>query len=333
MNSDPLPRGIARLVAMLWIATAIGCTETIEVDFPEEPPQLVVYSLFHPDSVWEVSVSSTKDLNSPNTPYSVINEATVEIYQGAQRVDELTFQGYLTPGKVIDNVRGVSYDTVFWRRENQYRSERGLKPEPGVMYTVYVSAPGYPSVEATSSVPDSPSATLEAFSTKGNTDDFYDRTLEITSVIRDAPGQNDFYLAGASYPILELQARPDGTYDTTYRRQFASLETVDVQSTRLQEFKLFSDQSFYGITYPITFSLLLDEQFVVTNPDSLTLYVGSVSEPFYRYYEALEAQGEYGVDFINLTDPPKAYSNVDGGLGVFAGYNTTDFRIDRRAFE
>lgn len=309
-----------------------ACTETIEVDFPEEPQQLVVYSLFHPDSVWQVSVSSTKDLNSPNTPYPVINEATVEIYQGDQLVDQLVFQGYLAPGRVIDNIRGVAYDTVFWRREDQYRSERGIKPEAGVTYTLYVSASGYPPVEATGSIPDSPSAILGAFSMKRNTD-VYGQALEITSVIRDEPRQNDFYLAGASYPSMEWHGRPDGGYDTVYRQQFASLETVDIQSTRLQNFRLFSDQSFYGIAYPITFRLEIDESFTQVNPDSLTLYVGSVSEPFYRYYEALEAQGTYGVGFVNLTDPPKAYSNVEGGLGVFAGYNTVDFTLYRDDFE
>ena len=305
----------------------VACTDTFEIDFPEEPSQLVVYSLFHPDSVWQVSVSATKDLNSPEVPYPVISEATVEIYRGSERVDELVFQGYLEPSKVIDNVRGVTYDTVVWRKENLYRSERGIKPEPGVAYTVRVSVPGYPSAEATSSLPSSPSVTLESISINNGTD-YYSRTLEITTAILDQADRNDFYLAGASYQLLELHSGQDGVYDdTVYVRQFGTLETINVQSTQLQEFKLFSDQSFYGITYPLTFGVLLDESFVMTNPDFLTLYVGAVSEPFYRYYEALEAQKNYGAGFVNLTDPPKAYSNIEGGLGVFAGYTTTDFSI------
>ena len=323
-------------MAVVWTGIALACTETFEIDFPEEPQQLVVYSLFHPDSVWQISVSATKDLNSPGEPYPVVNEAIVEIYRGDQHVDALVFQGYLAPGKVIDNIRGVTYDTVFWRKENLYRSQRGMKPEPGVAYTVRVSAPGYPSVEASSSIPEGASATLGKFSINrsANSSGFNGQSLEITSVIRDVPNENNFYLVGAAYPIAELHAGQDGIYDdTVYYRQFAALETVDIQSIRLQDFKLFSDQSFFGITYPATFSLALDESFIMTNPDSLTLYLGEVSESFYRYYEALEAQGEYGVGFVNLTDPPKAYSNVEGGLGVFAGYNTVDFPIYRKDFE
>ena len=324
------------MLVTIGVGALTACTETFEVDFPEEPPQLVVYSLFHPDSVWQVAVSTTKDLNSPGTPYPVVDKATVEIYQNDQRVDELAFQGRLVPGIVIDNVRGLTYDTMVWRREHLYRSPRGTKPEPGVTYTVRVSAPGYPSVEASSRIPEGTSATLGNFSInrRASLPGSNGQSLEITSVIRDVPNENNFYLVGAAYPIVELHAGPDGIYDdTVYYRQFATLGTVDIQSIRLQYFKLFSDQSFFGIAYPATFSLALDESFIMTNPDSLTLYLGEVSESFYRYYEALEAQGEYGVGFVNLTDPPKAYSNVEGGLGVFAGYNTVDFSIYRKDFE
>ena len=332
MNSDTLHRWVRKFMAIACIGTALGCTETFEIDFPEEPQQLVIYSLFHPDSVWQVAVSTTKDLNSPGTPYPVVDQATVEIYQDDQRVDELAFQGYMVPSKVIDNVRGITYDTMIWRREHLYRSQRGTKPEPGVTYTVRVSAPGYPSVEATGRIPDFPSVTLEAFKIT-DPSRFNSQFLEITSVIRDNPDQNDFYLAGISYPILELHDGQNGGYDTVYNRQFVMLEMVDIQSIYLQQFKLFSDQSFFGITYPVKFGVELDETIVLQNLDSLTLYLGAVSESFYRYYEALEAQGEYGVGFVNLTDPPKAYSNVEGGLGVFAGYNTVDFSVYRKDFE
>ena len=313
----------------------VACTETFEIDFPEMPQQLVVYSLFHPDSVWQVSVSATKDLNSPGAPYPVVSEATVEIYQGERRVDELVFQGYLDPETVIDNLRGT-YDTVFWREETIYRSERGIRPEPGIPYTVRVSAPGFSSVEATSSIPSGPSATLgtSRINRRAIPSGSSSQLLELSSTINDVPGENNFYLVGASYLLLELQAGQDGIYDdTVYYREYSALETANIQSIRLQNFKLFSDQSFYGIAYPVTFNLTLDDLFILINPDSLTLYLGEVSEPFYRYYQSLEAQGDYGVDFVNLTDPPKAYSNVEGGLGVFAGYNTVDFSVYRKDFE
>ena len=154
------------------------------------------------------------------------------------------FKGIWSQARCIDNVRGITYDTMIWRREHLYRSQRGTKPEPGVTYTVRVSAPGYPSVEATGRIPDSPAITLEAFKIT-DPSGFNSQFLEITSVIRDNPDQNDFYMAGASYPLMELHGRPDGSYDTVYHQQFAWLETVDIQSIYLQQFKLFSDQSFF----------------------------------------------------------------------------------------
>lgn len=335
MNFNHTYRLLKKTAITALAIMPMSCTETIEIDFPEEDQQLVVYSLFHPDSVWQVSVSATKDLNSPGAPYPVIDEATVEIYQGNQQIDVLEFQGYLDPTTVRDLSRGITYDTVFWRKETLYRSAQGAQPKPDVDYTVRVSAPGYASVEATSRIPINPTIMIE----KVNLDkdirqsEFDDRYLKVTSKIHDFADQNNFYLAGAFYKNFELHLREDSLYDSVFYKEYTLVETTDIQSIRLQTLDLFSDQSFFGISYPVEFSIRLDYLFTANDIDSLVLFTGLVSEPFYRYYESLKAQEEYGVGLVNLTDPPKAYSNVENGLGIFAGYNTINFTIYREDFE
>jgi hypothetical protein len=319
---------------LLWLTALLcsaSCTKEIEMDFPQEPDQLVIYSLFHPDSVWQVSVSTTKDLNTPFAPYDVVNEAVVEIYQGQQLVDQLEFQGYLDPTRVQDNVRGITYDTVFWRNEHIYRSEEGFKPEAGVAYTVVVSAPGYNSVTATDQIPRLPLIEVEEVGTPTdrnwpgiNPNDEY---ITTTAVVHDVDGENNYYLTGASYMLPRYQYEDGVVYDTLYRHQYLETATFEIRSISLYPYELFSDQSFYGISYPVLIGVRLDQGFTFNEVNRLSLHTGIVSEAFYKYYKSAERQKLYGVDLVNLTDPPIIYSNVEGVLGIFAGYNTIDFDV------
>lgn len=328
MNSKKLYKLV---IWLLLLSGTVSCTKEIEVDFPQEPDQLVIFSLFHPDSVWQVSVSTTKDLNTPFAPYDVVSEAVVEIYQDQQLVDQLEFQGYLDPTRVQDNVRGITYDTVFWRNENIYRSEEGFKPEAGVAYTVVVSAPGYTSVTATNQIPHLP--LIEVKEVDRRTDRNWpgfnpnEAYTAVTTVIHDAKDENNFYLAGASYMMPRYQYENGVIYDTTYQHQYLEAVTFEIRSTSLYPYKLFSDQSFYEISYPVLIGIRLDELFTLMSVNQLSLHVGIVSEAFYKYYESFERQNLYGIGLVNLTDPPIIYSNVEGGLGIFAGYNTRDFDV------
>ena len=289
--------------------------------------------MFHPDSVWQVSVSSTKDLNSPNAPYLVIDEATVEIYRGEQLIDELPFRGRLKPATAIAT-DGTRSDTVIWNRADEYRSTRNIRPEAGIDYTLRVSAPGYPTVTATGRIPDAPSVTLS--SARLNPDEgvlSFDKSLEVSGTVRDVPEQNNFYMVGASFQNLRRRRQPDDSYDTTYFREYLFAAPLDVRVVGVHRFSLFSDQSFFGIDYPLVFRAGLSDLIIEEDTSAVTLHLGTIEEAFYRYYETLEAQDNYRVGIVNLTDPPQAYSNVENGLGVFAGYNTVDFKIYREDWE
>ena len=278
------------ILSVLSLFTLSACTETFEIDFPEEPPQLVVYSLFHPDSVWQVSVSSTKDLNSPNTPYPVIDNATVEIYQGEQLVDELAFRGRLEPAIAI-GLDGTRSDTVVWRRADEYRSERGIRPEVGVAYTLRVLAPGYPTATATGRIPAVPAVTIGETRYNQNEGVWpYDESVEISGVIRDVPEQNNFYMVGASVQEPKQEERADDGYDTIYVRTYVPATPLNIRTVGLRDFTLFSDQSFFGIAYPLRFRVGISEEFENAGVDSVTLHLGAIEEPFYRYYETLKAQ-------------------------------------------
>jgi len=320
------------ILALLLILYGLAsCTQEIEVDFPQEADQLVVYSLFHPDSVWKVSVSSTKDLNTPFAPYEVIDQATVEVYQDDALVDVLEYQGFLEPGLVQDNVRGITYDTVFWRNETTYLSKEGLKPEVGVTYTLVVSAPGYATVRGSDRIPELPNVEVEAtdISTDRDWPGFNpnDNFVAVTALIRDNLESNDYYLAGVSYMSTAYLFEDGVVIDSTYSEQYLEVETFEIRSTSINPFKLFSDQSFFGIDYPLLIGARLDQLFTLNELNSFRMHLGIVSEAFYKYYESSERQSIYSINLVNLSDPPIIHSNLDGGLGIFAGYNIIDFDV------
>ena len=61
--------------------------------------------------------------------------------------------------------------------------------------------------------------------------------------------------------------------------------------------------------------------------NTLLIYVAVVDKPYYQYLKAISASGKIDND-DPFSEPVLTYTNVQGGLGVFAGFNTTATTID-----
>lgn len=103
-----------------------SCTKDVNIKIPKPDPMLVVNCLFNPDSSWKVYIGTNRNLKDTSL-ISYVSNADVSLYEGNDEI-QLDYLG-----------------------DGYYGSH--LKPKVGVFYTLKATAPGYPSVEASDSIP------------------------------------------------------------------------------------------------------------------------------------------------------------------------------------
>ena len=89
----------------------------------------------------------------------------------------------------------------------------------------------------------------------------------------------------------------------------------------------FSDRLFEGETR--TFEIIVEPFALVNLPTTrFMLVISGLSEDLVKYRRTLYLQEDYllGDPFFN--GPIEAFSNIQGGLGVFAGFTNDTFRIN-----
>ena len=302
----------------LLILLCLGCETVVEVAPPEYDSEPVVTSFFSPDSTWSVTMHRSLGATiRRDATHEYISDASVMIMNGFNTVDILNYQG-----------------------NGRYVSSTGGLPATGTQYTLRVDFPGNPSIQATSAAP-SP-VVISDYSIKSlppppEPDPFFSETkYQLRIVFSDMLGMN-FYRIGVYRRERNQNAFDEEDPDSVYRTvsfdglspgwscgypadDVADVDPIDaggVTSLLCEEFVV-TDRLFDGKEYSwsgTTFDLA-DE----IGRKELRLVISSLSEDYYRYLQSVERN----VFYDPLTQEPfPIYSNVSGGLGVFAGYTNT----------
>jgi hypothetical protein len=181
--------------------------------------------------------------------------------------------------------------------------------EKGQEFTLDVSAQGLASVFSKTIVPanypELLSYKLDTVNTQtwdlgdGNTQESHD--ILITGVIKDTEGEKNYYTIG----ITMFEEYYDSWYDTTY------------QYTWYAGGYSFTDKDKDG--EELTFRVNLYS----SNNKTLVMNIISTDEHYYRYHKSF-----YNWDSDNpFSEPSPIYSNIEGGLGVFASYTLVTVNI------
>jgi len=294
-----------RYILILFSITLLfySCDTLVNTDFPEPDKKLVVLSLFSPDSVMKIRLSTVVDLNTPQKPDSVfnwVNGAICSLYVENSFLEVLQ-----------DTGQGI------------YVSPSGYHPLTGKHYTIRVFHNNYPSVEATSYVPDSvPIVSVEKKdSALVESDGFSQMVLNLVKVrINNTLDSMQFM------ELFLTQASPHNeSWDTVkYDYLFMKYPGVILRSG-VKTFKsiLFSSDNLAPgpnllTVYYITPQIWSDHGLVFYK--NLQTHLRVVSLDYY-YYKLTSIMEDNYDDFWNGTyRPTPIYSNVKGGYGIFAGY-------------
>ncbi len=215
------------------------------------------------------------------------------------------------------------------------------------MYTLGAVHPGLGSVRADSRLPRLETALVSIEPTNAALP--YDNRLRVRFSVKDLPGKSYYKLmlyqvvplcrsrfgsnriyddpAGVlGYKVLTLESRdPSFYYDAAELDE--PVDAINVVGS-LFFAPVFSDLLFENATRefeivfePTTFETEIEPRFM--------LVVSGLSEKLVRYDRTFILQDEYlFVPDPIFTNPIDVYSNVEGGLGIFAGYTNNTYRFD-----
>lgn len=315
-------------LALLILFCACEIPADIEVS-DKYAPKLVVNSFFTPDSIWSVRLSKSVALNEPAlTSDLFIRDANITI-QGES--------GY--------------QETLVHVGNGEFRSELGIRPIEGELYTINATSAQLSSVQSTSLSPKLQSAFLEIAVLDSNR--FGQKQYQLKFSVTDLPKK--------SYYRLELQQvlplcqekigstiytsvydHPDGVpdyyslyFDSSDPSFYHDASLLDEPPNALSfdadvpfDTPYFSDRLFENSVRE--FEIYFQSYRLETEiPHRFRLIVSALSHEQVFHDRSLILQDEYLFSGDPLFNTPiNLYSNVEGGLGIFAGYSNNTYRID-----
>ena len=334
-------------VCICWLALGcLACEDVVEIDTPQSSSQITVNSLFTPDSVWQVELSENRSVLDTNQ-FAAVPDANVQIMQQGQVVTQLKYQR--------ENHFG-----------NSIYGTRNIYPERGSEYTLAVEHPALGSLKASSQVPISQasivSVVLDTSDVRVLTEDVI--AYGVTIVMDDPVGDNFYDLFFIlkwlrSFSPFQVGQDKNGIKfeeRLTYQ-QIGSDDPVVDNTHEFDYYKvkvLFKDTHFNKGQYKLKVYLLvrinsfldntlLDPPIVldrsahdVTNDivyqpgdtiDRFRLYtiLRTTTEEYYQYNYTRDLQAS--TENNPFAQPVQVFDNIEGGLGIFAGYNQVEKEV------
>ena len=311
--------GILSFLILSLLLSACQQDLILDVEIPEEEAALVVNSLFNPDSLWKVQVSHTTPLLGFEKPQEV-SDARVELLENGSVIEVLSYSGERQV-----NGRGFASTGI-------YRSS-GLYPEVGKTYQIRVSAPSFDPVSASDAIPESVSIHASSYR-KNVASDVVGPLDEIRLTFQDPAGEPNFYNIRVHSRVHDTSTGLTGSY--SYGFSIISDVRDDFFGADPDQFlgddKLFeadtdglsfSDSFFDGQEKEIVLQLRGDNacgtSFAAIECQAV-VELSTISESFYQYHRTLQLQNQ--TEQNPFAESIRVSSNVDNGIGIFAGYNT-----------
>ena len=306
-----------------------SCEKVVDLNIPEHTPMLVVNGMLDTDSIPSIFISSSQGAFSNNPIPGCILDANVLLYEDdvllgqmmldANQVDTFMILEDSWYGQI--NTESISYYTY------------DINPKAGSTYSIDVSHTDYESVYATTTIPNN--IELIDFNVIDNASDtsIYNATLNV--VFQDNANQNNYYRIRLFLQTEgEYWEQDSSDYEVVRKRSSLPLYSNDPSLSQgipwdgytfSGRTALFNDNLFNGQEKEISFDMEY-KLAGIEYGDSLFLQFTSFSEEAYNYFNSIELNRDQFISPFG-TEPVPVFSNVENGIGLFAGGNSMYFQI------
>ena len=282
------------LISIFTIALTCSCQKEVDnIKFPEYKSKLVISGFLSPDETTHyISVLDNQIIyGNPYVPYD---------------------PGTIT-GTISNGIKEISLRSIFKKFTNSQDSaflgfvftSSELRVEEGITYTLKIKSDKGLSVESSCTVPFKKNLFPTLDTVINTTISSYDKQeysfLKSNFYFTDIEGDADYY------SILSELTR----YNSSSTFYFANTNLVD------PKYGCFNDKDIEGMRSKIPLSDINLKSF--TNDDSafLKIYLLNTDKPYYDYHRSIL---NYNSGETPFTEPSPIYSNINGGLGIFAAY-------------
>jgi hypothetical protein len=338
------------IFSTLFILSIWSCETIVDnVTLPYEE-RLVIQSFISPqDTLLEVKVSKTKPVTGTftsdqfygNGTYKPLIGAIIEISDGQKKASFKL--------QTITNPTGTEYDQTTGKLVAQTRTGYFLRTKDfsivaGRTYTLTAKAPNLPEVSAICTVPNKTLIyPLDINVIKGKIDSiqsggsysngvlkysYFNLTKRIDVNVKDVVNEENFYaVAYYSQKVTEYKDYNSGKIQMQYiynQEPYTNFISDYRQDGKVLNF----------IKAGVDFGFFNDDPNQQNNPyqpktlsHNLSIYVAITDKAYYQYNKTVVA-GRGLNDGNPFAEPVLTYSNINGGLGAFGGYNMTKIEVD-----
>lgn len=323
---------------MLVVHILFSC-EPAEIKVSSNPDKLVLDGIFYSDSVMQISLTKNLAIDFNQVNFDIqIEDAEVLVYSKDERVDQLA---YINPDENPEKYEDIGFASL-------YRSKSNFIPEVGKEYKIVINAKSFSEIIAYTQIPKKVEIlktdyTWQPVVVRVNKN-YSDLGVPFSITFQDSPSTEDYYkivcFRAADFDITTT-ANDEVTHESGKWlndegiMQKASLDHDITESySPFQKKILISDKLFDGELYTLDFYLefFSDEQTIPGLDifddhrkgylkDSLFVTIQHITEAQYLY-EITSDQQTLAFD-DPFSEPVLIQSNVENGLGVFAGYSMT----------
>ena len=282
---------IYQIIVIVLSSICLSCETILDTDTSLEKPKLVVNSLFTQDSTWNVSLTWTRNIGDTLRflYFQPVGEAArVTIYdEHHSPIENLTF--------------GVTDYYTFAFLGN-------TAPVFGKTYSIQVEVEGEAILKATSYLPP-PVPILSVVVDSSLYQSTKDVLMEV--VFKDPRDKINYYQVKVFKRInnsIGDEVLFFAPIDPALKNDYSSSRSL-----------LLSDSHFNGGEYRLRLKVSGSGYQQVKSPVKIDLQ--SVSEEYYKYFTTKNLQINSRLD--PFAQPAEIFSNIENGLGIFAGYGSS----------
>ncbi len=316
---------IKRIVLFIAAISLFSCEYDYDAGFDNDfSPQVVVNSILTPDSTIKASLFWTQSISDENE-YKVVENSYVALYEDNQ----IIFEGDCTGGKLVTDI----------------------KPREGAQYRIEIDVPQYGRVNAQTSIPLSPTVDIEYTQSGGNLDIYYNsyRFFNIASIDLAQQTRSIMIRALGLYekgePEISSNLYATNLFCDQFNTVFDNYHALDKGSNINYEYYIRIPYQNVDLAMPLSFSVSNfgsrwsdtiigydDWGYPVYDPqeDKVThIMIETIapSDEYDMYYKSAYQQIQLagGVQIFNQIYP--IHSNIENGVGIFAGYSSSTFKL------
>lgn len=278
-----------------------SCVKEEVIKIKEHPSLVVVNSLINSDSSIHVFLSKTISLTQSQLPE--ISNAKILLYEDDVFIKELVSLGH-----------------------GNYSSQEKVKINSN--YKIIINSDNQ-KIEANTDIPSKPNFDIVSIIDSAGINEYGEYYNRAIIRINDNLNENNYY----ELIFKSISISPFDKYDTTICYSLIHSDDIVIKNEAifdLREYLNFSDSLFngqskqfsvdyyQGVNYNYNYNGILPY-----GTYKFLIILNSTTKEYYKYKKALYLHNLNSQGGIWSNDPTELYSNIKGGLGIFAGYATT----------